>query len=67
MLVVVEVRALFLVVIPHYVRRVRRHPAHGLAVRGWLLYRRRVVRQQGHVGPGGDGTATEPSTRQAVH
>ena len=64
MLVIVEVRTLLLVVIPHYVRRMRRHPAH-LGVRRWLLYRRGVG-QEGHVGSGRDGAATEPGPGQAV-
>ena len=65
---VVEVRTLLLVVIPHYVRRVRRHPPHLLAVWRWRLQWRLQWRlgQEGHVGAGGDGAATKACAWQAV-
>ena len=67
MLVIVdEVRTLLLVVIPHYVRRVRRYPAHLLGLCWWLMLYRRRVGQEGHVGSGRDGAAAKPGPGEAV-
>ena len=58
MLVIVEVRALLLVVVPHQLRWVGGHPAHVLLYRG--------VGQEAHVGARWHGAAPKARTWQTV-
>ena len=58
-LVIVEVRALLLVVVPHQLRGVWGHPAHVLLYRG--------VGQEAHVGARWHGAAPKACTGQTVH